>query len=166
VSAAPFGAAPVSAVPVSAPPPAAWYPQTMPAAPVAPPPRRGRTGVILLTISTVLLLITTLAGAGLFLWKFNEADKLTKQTTQQSALIESKNKELETLRKDADDALREKGEQTSRADEADKRGDALAKCVKSIYDFWDLIDDNASESKIQKAGKAIDKACDAANKYL
>jgi len=161
-------AAAVPQPPAAALPPTAWYPQSAPPAPQSAPPappRRGRTGIILLSISTALLLITTLAGAGLFLWKFNEADKLTTQSNQQSATIESKTKELETLRKDADDALREKGEQTSRAEDAEKRGDVLAKCLSGIYDVSDALREG-NISKAEKLNKAANKACKAANKYL
>jgi hypothetical protein len=170
VSATPMSGAPVTAVPYPGAPmpaaaPAAWYPQAVPAAPQPEPKRRGRAGVILLSISTVLLLITTLAATGLLLWKFDEADKLTKQTHQQTAAIDAKSKELDTLRKDADDALREKGEQTSRADDAEKRADTVAKCLNAIYDMYDALDEG-NESKITKQGKVVDKACKAADKYL
>jgi hypothetical protein len=164
MSAAPVTAAPYPGAQMAAPAPAAWYPQAVPAAP-QPEPRRRRTGVILLSISTVLLLITSLGGAGLFYWKFNEADKLTKQTQQQTAAIDAKGKELETLRKDADDALREKGEQTSRAEEAEKRGDALAKCLNGIYDVSEALADGDT-AKAQKLNKTATKYCKAANKYL
>jgi hypothetical protein len=153
-----FPAPPAPAV-FSAPPAPAMF-----SAPPAPPKRR-RAAVIVLSISTVLLLITTLAAAGLFAWQYSEAERLGTQARQQSALIADKNKELETVRKDADTALREKGEQTERADEAEERGNALAKCINLIIDAGEAAADQ-DIAKLEKLEKSLAKACDKAENYL
>jgi outer membrane murein-binding lipoprotein Lpp len=139
----------------------------VPSAIPAPPARRGRTGIVILSILTAVLLLGAGVMTTLFLAQKSEVDKANTQINTLNSTVSTQNDKLSTLQKNLDTTQRDLTDAKADADEMANQKKVIADCVNAIYAFWREIDKSgANSSATEKKGKALDTACHAADKYL
>jgi hypothetical protein len=154
---------PFSAPPVSA--PYGYIP--MASAIPAPPQKRGRVGIVILSVLTTLLLLGAGVMTTLFLQQKGEVDKANTQITTLNGTVTSQQDKISTMEKDLDNTKRDLTDAKADAEEMATQKKAVADCVNAIYAFWREIDKSGpNSSATDKKGKALDTACHNADKYL
>jgi cell division protein FtsL len=162
----PMSGPPAVGYPVSGPPISGvpfGYPTT--AYPPVAPPKSRRAAVIILTILTALLTMATGVMTTLYLLKANEAKQLNQKITAHESTISSQRHDLEGLNRQVDDVKRQLTSAQDESTQLHTANDAIAKCLNTIYDFWDLLDQNKTTEARTKADE-VDQLCSEADKYL
>jgi hypothetical protein len=155
----------------SAPPTSGPYgygmPMMMSAIPAPPPAKRGRVGMIVLSILTTLFLVASGILGTLFVLKNKEADKLTSQVTQLTGDASSAKAKSETLQKDLDNTKRDLTDSKAQLDEVTAQKKAIADCLNGISAYGQEVAKAGSNTPAAKAKLAdLNKKCNEADKYL
>jgi hypothetical protein len=129
--------------------------------------KRGRAGIIVLSILTALLLGASGVMTTLFLLKNRDADKLSAQLNERDTTITTQTGKISTLETDLGVARRDLSDSRDEVTRLGEHNKAIAGCINSIYDMWDAMDRSGETSNAAvKAADAAEKACNAADKYL
>jgi hypothetical protein len=162
----PMSGPPAVGYPVSAPPISGvpfGYPTT--AYPPVPPPKSRRAALVILTILTAMLATATGVMTTLFLLKTDEARQLSQKVSTHESTISTQRHDLEGLNRDIDDVKRQLAGAQDESTQLTTAKNAIAECLTTIYDFWDLLDANKTTEARKKADE-VDQVCSEADKYL
>jgi outer membrane murein-binding lipoprotein Lpp len=154
----------------SAPPVSAPYAYAMQAGlmGVPPQPKKGRAGIIVLSILTAVFLVSTGVLGTLFIMRTSDANDLSAQVTKLDADNKANAAKANALQKDVDSAKRDLTDAKTQADEMSRQRGVLADCLNAI------IDENAAfaaagrvETAEVKAKEAVTNTkCNLATKLL
>ena len=184
VSAPPVSAIPPSPGPYGAPPPIPSPPTYDPIAtqqfsappsvvpygylPPPPAPRRGRVGLVLLSISTALAVAVAAVLGTLFVLKVQDANRLSSEVTSLNSDNNTQRQKIEALQKDLDAAKRDLTDSDDQVKEITSQKKALADCLNAFYDATAALDAANGQRTAEVNAKiaAYDKLCDIADRYL
>jgi hypothetical protein len=160
----PSMAQPYSAPPVSAP----YGYMPVPSAIPAPPPRRGRVGVVILSILTTLLLLATGVMTTLYIQQKQTADKSATQVEQLTKQVGDQTTKIDSMQRDIDSAQRDLTDAKAASDEALSQKKVLVDCLNALYAFLKAANDaQGKQTATVKAKEAdFEAKCTPADKYL
>jgi uncharacterized membrane protein len=158
----PYPAQPYSAQPYSGPPVSETYAYgAQVSTGAARPEKRGRAGIVILSILTALFLVAAGVLGTLLVIKTNEARRLDAQVTRLNGEVTSSKNKIDTLQKDLTDA---KGQ----VDEITNQKKVIVECVNAIQTL--IVEaqkaNGATTKAVQDANAAVQKECKEADKFL
>jgi hypothetical protein len=168
-SAQPYSVQPYSVQPYSVAPSSGAYGYGAPVGSVMPvPPRRGRTGTVVVAILATFFLLATGVMTTLFILKTQEANKLNAQVDRLSVEATDQQEELDTLQTDLDNARRDLTESRAETREVIEQKAVVSACVTAFYDLLGALAraQGADTRDVQNKERAFETACDEADKYL
>jgi hypothetical protein len=155
----------------SAPPTSGPYGYGMPmmsAIPAPPQPKRGRVGVIILSILTTLFLLAAGMLGTLFVLKNKEADKLNGQVTQLTSDVSAAKSKADALQKDLDNTKRDLTDAKGQTDEVTAQKKAVADCINALYAYFDGLTaaNGVRTAAVKTLATDFEAKCKEADKYL
>jgi hypothetical protein len=150
----------------SAPPVSAPYGYAMPTA--VPEPKRGRAGIIIVSVLAALFLVTTGIFTTLFITRTSQANDLSGKVTQLSADNGALTTKSNNLQRDLDSTKKDLEDSTAKNDETTRQRTVLADCLNAIIDENKAIQASKGvETSDVKAKEAVtNQKCDAASRLL
>ena len=154
----------------SAPPTSGPYGYGMPmmSAIPAPPPQRGRTGTVVLSILTAVFLVAAGVLGTLFVLKNKEADKLSAQVSQLTTDVSAAKTRSDGLQRDLETAQRDLTDSKAQIDEVTAQKKAITDCFDAITAFsQEFAKSGGKETAATRALEAdLDKKCTEAQKFM
>jgi hypothetical protein len=156
---------PASAVPAS--PAAAYptaYPATAPYPPVAPV-RKGRAGLVVVSILAALFLVAAAGTGYLYLSKSKDYDRQAAQLRDKENTISNQAGQITTLTSNLADANEKATRDESQLTTLNTGTKALSTCITDYDDLLTKLAHRASSASVDKAINKVDKDCAVADRY-
>jgi hypothetical protein len=134
----------------------------------APEARRGRNGMVIVSVLAALFLVTTGIFTTLFITRTSQANAMADQVTQLNDDKNSLTAKSNQLQRDLDSAKKDLDDAKTKNDETARQRTVLADCLNAIIDENKAIQASKGvETADVKAKETVtDQKCDAASRLL
>lgn len=154
-----------SAPPVSG---AYGYPMPVSAYPAAPPPRKGRAGIVVLSITTAVFVLAAGVLGALYFIAAQEGKRLAAEVTTLTGDNESQRRALDTAERNLENLQDDLTDIEEQLADMTTQKQALGDCLNALNDYWEelFLTNGRETAEVREKGEVVDDKCEVANRYL